>query len=141
MIPATAAAVRSIKSAMESNINKGIKCVPRFKNKILLVQHAKGIRNWSFPGGKIELGESPEQCVHREMKEELGVNLKNLNRFGQTKSKIDNKIIYCYECDLLDEEINIKEDEILKASWFLKDALPQDMGPTSQEVLKLWSAK
>lgn len=50
--------------------------VIREGDKVLLAKRKKGAHQsgkWEFPGGRIERGESPEACLKRELKEELGV--------------------------------------------------------------------
>jgi 8-oxo-dGTP diphosphatase len=64
----------------QTNVVTVIACVlVDADGRVLLAQRPEGKAMaglWEFPGGKLEAGETPEDCLIRELKEELGITVK-----------------------------------------------------------------
>jgi NAD+ diphosphatase len=95
-------------------------------NKILLA------RNRNFKGsfysvlaGFVEPGESLEQCVKREIKEEVGIRVKNVRYFGSQPWPFPDSLMVGFLSDYASGEIVVDGSEIIEAAWFTKDELPQ----------------
>ena len=71
---------------------------------------------WEFPGGKIEPGESPKECLAREIGEELGVSVVILESIGVRDLKYSYPVeqtfrCHCYLCKITGEpQLLIHED-------------------------------
>ena len=71
-------------------------------NEFLLVQlRGKGKGDWNFPGGGVENDETFEECLWREMREEIGLGKKQLHLVGRSRT---NRI-YKYNPKLLKEKM------------------------------------
>jgi len=105
-------------------------------NKIFATQRGYGDfkGGWEFPGGKIEAGETREEALIREIKEELVIEIKVgelLETIEYNYPKFHLKM-HCYICRLISGDIVLKEHE--DAKWLTKDELdsvawlPADLG-------------
>jgi len=74
--------------------------------------------------GFVEPGESLEQCLHREVKEEVGIEVGNLRYFSSQPWPFPHSLMIAYNCDYLRGEITPEAGEIEAAGWFGPDNLP-----------------
>ncbi len=61
------------RSSLEGRFPVSVKGVILDRDKVVLLQNGRG--EWELPGGRLEAGESPEECVAREVLEELGLKV------------------------------------------------------------------
>ena len=105
-------------------------------NKVFATQRGYGDfkDGWEFPGGKVEEGETPQEALTREIREELAADI----RVGELFDTVEydypefHLSMKCYICELVSEEMVLKEHEA--ARWLTAsdlgtvDWLPADRG-------------
>ena len=97
-----------------------------YKNELLLVRHNNEIRTlYTAIAGFVDLGESLEECVEREVYEEVGLRIKNINYVGSQSWPFPNQLMMAFQAEATSKEVLIDEKEILEASWFKPNEIPK----------------
>ena len=91
---------------------------------------------WEIPGGKLEPGETPEQCIVREIKEELATDVKAEKILGVVDYDYPNfhLTMHCILCAIVSGDLKLLEHEAAK--WVSKETLRSvDWLPADQLIL------
>ena len=86
---------------------------------------------YSALAGFVEPGESIEDCVHREVREEVGVQVDALRYVASQSWPFPHSLMIAYTAEYVGGEVRPCDDEIADARWFAIDALPQLPSPVS----------
>ena len=102
-----------------------VAAVIRKDNKIFATQRGHGEWKdwWEFPGGKMEVGETPEEALVREIREELSAEI-SVDEFLCTVEYDYPQFhltMHCYLCSLMTDSLHLNEHEAAK--WLTKDEL------------------
>ena len=101
-------------------------------NKLLLARNKRFKHNfYSVIAGFVEAGESLEECLVREVKEETGIEVKNITYFGSQSWPFPNSLMIGFTAEYAGGELNLDGKEIADAGWFSPESFPQIPGPVS----------
>ena len=93
---------------------------PRFKEGL-----------FSTLAGFVEPGETLEDAVRREVKEEAGIDVKNIRYFGSQPWPFPDSLMVGFTAEYAGGEIKIDDNEILDARWFSAEDMPEIPGKIS----------
>ena len=120
---------------------KVVAAVIKKQNKVFVTQRGYGEfkDGWEFPGGKIEQGETPQEALKREIKEELDAEIEvgKLIDIVEYDYPTFHLSMQCFWCELKQDKIELKEHEASK--WLNlneKEMLSVEWLPADRGLIK-----
>ncbi|HIP73797.1 MAG TPA: NAD(+) diphosphatase [Anaerolineae bacterium] len=92
-------------------------------------RHRPGM--YSVLAGFVEPGETLEDCVRREVMEEVGVAVTDIRYFGNQPWPFPDSLMIAFTAVTLQTDLTLQEEEIEDAAWFTADNLPDIPPPMS----------
>lgn len=116
---------RSCGLALYPRISPSIIVLIQKEDHILLARSPHFTKGaYGLIAGFVEVGESVEEAVHREVAEEIGITIKNLQYFGSQSWPFPDSLMIGFIAEYASGEIIIDNKEIEAANWYPFDQLP-----------------
>ena len=97
------------------------------KGDSILLVHARNFRGtfYGLVAGFLEAGETLEECVHREVMEEVGLRIKNLKYFGSQPWPYPSGVMIGFTAEYESGTIKLQDEELNAGAFYTKDNLPE----------------
>ena len=104
------------------------------QGRILLLDHAfRPDSGWGIPGGFLGRGEQPEEALRRELREEVGLELKSVN-LAFVRTFTHRQVELIFHCQP-NGDAHPRGLEVKTAAWFSIDALPEELSADQRGLL------
>jgi ADP-ribose pyrophosphatase YjhB (NUDIX family) len=107
------------------------------QDRILLVRENYGDRRYGPPAGAVEVGETPQEAVVREVMEEtcLSVRVVRLVALYHSRTRRDRWLTFWFRCEIEAGELSLPEsDEIAEVGWYDPRKLPHPLTHSARVI-------
>jgi len=116
---------RLVRATQEAFTVSTAAIVTNEKYEVLLLNHVlRPYAGWGFPGGFLEKGEQAEDAVRREVREETGIELEQLELYCIHTSATHIEILFSARGV---GEPEVRSREIIELGWFSVDQIPDEI--------------
>lgn len=104
------------------------------QGKVLLLEHVlRPASGWGIPGGFLNFGEQPDAAARREIREETGIELENLQMLRVRT--LQRHIEFLFRAEANDAG-RVLSREIKKLGWFAVNEMPEEMSPVQKATVE-----
>ena len=106
------------------------------RGRVLLLKHRfRPGTGWGMPGGFMQEGEQPEETLRRELREEVGLEVEELELLITRAFKVPRQVEIVFTARAIGD-INELNFEIQKAAWLFPNELPQELPKDQAQIIK-----
>jgi 8-oxo-dGTP diphosphatase len=114
-----------------------VSVIPVKEGKVLFGQRADRHGHWEMPGGKLSTGEQPSACARRELREETGLEARNLRVIDAVAVDYFGSpwIVIFYEAEIDGEPVLAEPNKSRGWQWFRWDERPSPLLPGTEALI------